>query len=222
MSYAIGSSRESNQSRRNCHLRTVPLRHVADNIMHFVRTFSITRAQGVRLIAIEEVQNYGKIVYILNTFKMAGGRMHTPYPTPLDPPLAISYRCFTYFSHLAPLTLLFFTKRQSQKGRGAWHNASLNTLLLATPKRARIALWSLSRNRKINMQIQKIQIVYILKTNWRAILKQIKVCSKGVTKVLLFIVSFNIFAILQWLRNCLRNRFKEQDKLETSHIFILI
>ena len=32
------------------------------NMMHFVRTFSIMRAQGVRLIAIEEVRNYGKDV----------------------------------------------------------------------------------------------------------------------------------------------------------------
>ena len=37
-------------------------------MMHFVRTFSIMRAQGVRLIAIEEVRNYGKIVYIKNIF----------------------------------------------------------------------------------------------------------------------------------------------------------
>ena len=51
---------------------------------------------------------------------MAGGKMHTPHPTPLDPPLAISYRnhqkSLAYFSHLAPLILLFFTKRQNQKG----------------------------------------------------------------------------------------------------------
>ena len=41
----------------------------SQNMMHFVRTFSITRAQGVRLIAIEEVRNYGKIVYIQNNFE---------------------------------------------------------------------------------------------------------------------------------------------------------
>ena len=34
------------------------------------------RAKGVRLIAMEEVRNYGKIVYIKNIFEMAGGRMH--------------------------------------------------------------------------------------------------------------------------------------------------
>ena len=51
---------------------------------------------------------------------MAGGRMHIPYPTLLDSPLAISYRNnqknLAYFSHLAPLVLFFFTERQSQKG----------------------------------------------------------------------------------------------------------
>ena len=35
-------------------------------MMHFVRTFSIMRAYEVRLIAIEEIQNCGKIVYIIN------------------------------------------------------------------------------------------------------------------------------------------------------------
>ena len=48
--------------------------------------------------------------------KMAGGKMHAPYRTPL----AISYRnhqkSLAYFSHLAPLILFFFTKKQSQKG----------------------------------------------------------------------------------------------------------
>ena len=44
--------------------------------------------------------------------KMAGGRMHNPHPTPLDPPLVISYRnhqkSLAYFSHLAPLVALFY------------------------------------------------------------------------------------------------------------------
>ena len=61
-------------------------------------------------------------LYTSKTFlKVAGGRMHTPHPTPL----AISYRNhqkrLAYFSHLAPLILFFFTERQSQKG-GPWHN----------------------------------------------------------------------------------------------------
>ena len=56
--------------------------------------------------------------------KMASGRMHTPHPTPLNPPLAISYRknqkSLAYFSHLAPSILFFFAKRHNQKGGG--HN----------------------------------------------------------------------------------------------------
>ena len=64
-----------------------------------------------------------KKLYTSKTFsKTAGGRMHTPHPTPLDPPLAISYKnhqkSLEYFSHLAPLILFFFTKRQNQKGGG--------------------------------------------------------------------------------------------------------
>ena len=57
--------------------------------------------------------------------KMAFARMHTPHLTSLYPPLAISYRShqksLAYFSHLAPLILFFFTKRQSQMG-GGWHS----------------------------------------------------------------------------------------------------
>ena len=58
--------------------------------------------------------------------------MHTPHPTPMDPPLAISYRnhqkILAYFSHLAPLAL-FFSEKAESKGE-AWDNAlSLNTLL---------------------------------------------------------------------------------------------
>ena len=48
--------------------------------------------------------------------KITGGGMHTSHPTPL----VISYRnhqkSLTYFSHLAPLILFFFIKRQNQKG----------------------------------------------------------------------------------------------------------
>ena len=40
------------------------------------------RASGVRLIAIEEAQNYEKIVYIRNISKTADGRRHTPHPIP--------------------------------------------------------------------------------------------------------------------------------------------
>ena len=68
----------------------------------------------------KEVRNYEKWYTPKTLLKMAGRRMHTSHPTPLDPPLTISYRnhqkSLAYFSHLAPLILLFFTKRQSQKG----------------------------------------------------------------------------------------------------------
>ena len=75
-------------------------------MMHFIRTFSIMRAQDVRLIAIEEVRNYGKIVYIKNIFENGCWKMRTSHPTSLDPPLATSYRnhqkSLAYFTHLAP------------------------------------------------------------------------------------------------------------------------
>ena len=82
---------------------------------HFVRTFSIMRAQGVRLIAIEEIRNYGKIVYIKNIFENGWWRMHTPHLTPLDPPpdhklYRNHQQSLTYFSHLAPSFLFFSTK----------------------------------------------------------------------------------------------------------------
>ena len=58
--------------------------------------------------------------------KMAGERMHIPHPTPLYPPLAISYRNYqkslAYFSHLAPL-ILFFYEKAKLKGV-AWLNAT--------------------------------------------------------------------------------------------------
>ena len=65
-------------------------------MMHFVRTFLIMRAQGVRHIAMKEVGNCGKNVYNTSKafLKMAGGKMHIPLILilPLDPPLAISDR----------------------------------------------------------------------------------------------------------------------------------
>ena len=54
--------------------------------------------------------------------------MHTPYPSPPDPPLAISHKnhqkSLAYFSHLAPLILFFFTERQSQTGEGGMAQCS--------------------------------------------------------------------------------------------------
>ena len=84
----------------------------------------------IRLIAIEEVRNHGKIVYIKNFSKMAFERMHTPHATPM----AISYRnhqkSLAYFSHLAPLILFLFTKRPRISGRGGGA-CILHTLLRA-------------------------------------------------------------------------------------------
>ena len=67
--------------------------------------------------------------------KMAGGKMHTPHPTPLHKALAISCRSYrthqkslALFSHMAPL-ILFFLLKGKVKGGGAWSNAPLNTLL---------------------------------------------------------------------------------------------
>ena len=59
---------------------------VSPNIMHFVRTFSIMSALGVRLIVTEKVRNYGEIVFIRNMFQNSFGGIASPTP-PLVPPL---------------------------------------------------------------------------------------------------------------------------------------
>ena len=48
-------------------------------VIHFVRTFLITRVKGVRLIAIREVRNYRKIVCIKNIFE--NGWLEDAYPS---------------------------------------------------------------------------------------------------------------------------------------------
>ena len=64
----------------------------------------------------------------------AGPGWEDAYPSSY--PLAISYRShqksLAYFSHLVPLILFFFTKRQSQKEGGAWQNVPLNYALVFT------------------------------------------------------------------------------------------
>ena len=59
---------------------------------------------------------------------MAGWRMHTSHPTLLDPSLAINYRIHqksrAYFTHLAPLMLFFFTKRQFQNEK-PWQGGAM-------------------------------------------------------------------------------------------------
>ena len=73
-------------------------------------------------------------LYTSKTFlKMAGGKLHIPHSTLLDPPLAISYRnhqkSLAYFSHLAPLNLFFFIKKLSLKEEHGTMLLPLNTLL---------------------------------------------------------------------------------------------
>ena len=45
---------------------------VAPSMMHFVHTFSIMRAYGVKLIGIEKIRNYGKVLFNKTCLKMAG------------------------------------------------------------------------------------------------------------------------------------------------------
>ena len=51
-------------------------------MMHFVRTLSIMRAQGVRLIAIERFEIMKELCTSKAFLKMAGRKMHTLHPTP--------------------------------------------------------------------------------------------------------------------------------------------
>ena len=103
--------------------------------MHFVRTFSIMRAEAVRLIAMEEVRNYGKIVCINNIFENGWWEdahlSSYPIGSTLGHMLRKTRKGLAYFNHLAPLVLFFFTKKQSKRGwGGAWHNGPLlNTLV---------------------------------------------------------------------------------------------
>ena len=94
-------------------------------MMHFVHTFSIMHAEGILLSKRFEI--IMKLVASKTFVKMAGGRMHIPHHTPLNLPLAIRYtndqKRLAYFSHLAPLFVFCFTKKQSQGG-GVWHNGS--------------------------------------------------------------------------------------------------
>ena len=68
------------------------------NTMHFVRTFLIMR---VRLVAIEEVRNCEKIVYICikNIVENDWWEDAYPHPTPMNLPLAISIDIFSVTWH---------------------------------------------------------------------------------------------------------------------------
>ena len=87
-------------------------------MIHFVSHIFDVRAEGVKLIAMEEVRNDGKFVYIKNIFEMAGGRMHILILANL---LAIIYK--NHHKSLAILYLLstinfvlFYQKTESNKG----------------------------------------------------------------------------------------------------------
>ena len=96
-------------------------------MIHFVRTFLVMRAHGIRLIAIEEVRNCRKIVCVKNIFENVLGEYAYPssYPSGFTPGHKLekpSKEC-GIFQSLDTVSILFWvTKRQSQKERGAWHN----------------------------------------------------------------------------------------------------
>ena len=89
---------------------------------NFVRTFLIMRVLIARLIAIEEVRNYEKIVYIKSIFE--NGWWEDAYPSSYppgsvrDPKLQKPSKESGIFQSFGTIILFFFTKKQSQKGKG--------------------------------------------------------------------------------------------------------
>ena len=89
-------------------------------MMHFVRTFLIMRAYGVRLIAIERVRNYEKIVCIKNIFE--NGWWEDAYPSSYPSGFAPGHKLQKppkesgIFQSLGTINVVLFTKRQGQKG----------------------------------------------------------------------------------------------------------
>ena len=81
----------------------------------------VLKAEG--LLQSKRFEIMEKLYTLKALLKMAGESMHTPHPTPLYPPLAISYRnrqrSLAYFSHLAPLILLFLLKSRAKRGPNA-------------------------------------------------------------------------------------------------------
>ena len=91
-------------------------------MLNFVRTFLIMRAQGVRfIIAIEEVRNYGKVVYIKSIFE--NGWWEDDYPSSYLSGLSPGHKLqkpseeSDVFQSLGTISIVLFTKKQSQKGR---------------------------------------------------------------------------------------------------------
>ena len=77
------------------------------NMIHFVRTFLIMRAYGVRLIAIEEIRIYRKIVCIKNIFE--NGWWEDAYPS-------------SYPSGFAPGHKLQKPPKESGIFQSLWHH----------------------------------------------------------------------------------------------------
>ena len=92
-----------------------------------------------------------KKLYTSKAFlKIAGGRMHTPHPTPLAISCRNHQKSLAYFGHFAPLIFFFLTKRQSRKGRG--HGPMpppLNTLLYRNTMRFHLAPFTLIQSHPI-------------------------------------------------------------------------
>ena len=92
-------------------------------MIHFVHTFLVMRAYDVRLIAIQGVRNYRKIVCITNIFENGWWEDAYPlsYPSGYTPgrKLEKPSKESDIFQSLDTISiLLLVTKRQSQKGRG--------------------------------------------------------------------------------------------------------
>ena len=103
-------------------------------MMQFVRTFLIMRARRKTYCYKQALKLRKNCTgYIKNSFENGWWEdAYSPSSStyPLDPPLAICYKnhqnSLAYFSHLAPLILLFFTiytRQIESKGGEAWPNA---------------------------------------------------------------------------------------------------
>ena len=107
-------------------------------MMHFcsrIFDYANMRAEDLYLSLLRRFEIMKKL-YTSKTFlKMAGGRIHTFHSNPLGTLLALIYgnhqKNLAYFCLLAQLILFFFTKRQSQMGRGGH-----GTMLTPPPKYA--------------------------------------------------------------------------------------
>ena len=99
--------------------------------------FDYACSRRIRLMAIEEVRNYGKIACIKNIFENGWGEDAYPssYPSGFAPNLKLQKpsKESGIFQSLGTISIVLFTKRQSQKGGGGHGTmaSSVNTLLRA-------------------------------------------------------------------------------------------